>query len=72
MDFDNEDNPYNLNKLTDLEEYLKNKTLDVELYENNSREAGSKKYWSIYTYTCYMMEQPVVCFFIGIRSITRD
>ncbi|KAI9247803.1 hypothetical protein EDC94DRAFT_652948 [Helicostylum pulchrum] len=43
MYFEIEGNPYNLNKLTDSEEYLKNIPSDIELYENSSREAGSSK-----------------------------
>lgn len=43
MDFEIEGDPYNLNKLTGFEEYLKNKPLDVEMSENNSREAGSSE-----------------------------
>lgn len=38
MDFEIEGDPYNLNKLTDFEEYLKNRPLDIEMSENNSRE----------------------------------
>ncbi|KAI7861541.1 hypothetical protein BDF14DRAFT_1868225 [Spinellus fusiger] len=43
MDFEIEGNPYNLNKLTDFEEYLKNKPMDmdIEMSENNIEEAAS-------------------------------
>lgn len=43
MDFEIEGDPYNLDKLTDFEGYLKNKPLDVEMSENNSGKAGSSK-----------------------------
>ncbi|KAI8085473.1 hypothetical protein BDF21DRAFT_415218, partial [Thamnidium elegans] len=43
MDFEIEGDLYNLNKLTDFEEYLKSKPSDVEMFENNSGEAISSK-----------------------------
>ncbi|KAI8050108.1 hypothetical protein BDF21DRAFT_404598 [Thamnidium elegans] len=42
MDFEIEDDHYNLNKLTDFEKYLKNKPLDVEMSGKKSRETDSK------------------------------
>ncbi|KAI7869196.1 hypothetical protein BDF14DRAFT_1880366 [Spinellus fusiger] len=41
MGFEIEGNPYNLNKLTDFEEYLKNKSMNIEMSENNIEETAS-------------------------------